>query len=182
MMHANVVARNTTDPLCEAYSMLSGRMCEHKTIINTDCINDDGNFSFSSLPAGSYTLEVEEVVDDANNAGLAVAPGVLEELAGDAGFLTDSNQTTESYLSASTITLTGGETKDNVNITLDRSTVTSNRIQYIPLSIFTPSPGINCPEKPTTDYAALIGINEISVNNGSKSSLTPASGGCSLQP
>lgn len=168
MMHANVIARNVDDPLCEVFSFLSGRLCQRPfgTVNSAQCQDDngnilyDGNFLFAGLPTGTYTIEVEEVVDDAMNASLSVAPGVLEQLAGDAEFWNEGDQANEDHLLSSTILVTAGETKDNIDIILNRSEVTTDRIQYNPLSTFTTGLGTNCPETPSVDYAAMIGITD----------------------
>ena len=78
-----------------------------------------------------------------------------------------------------------GETRENVDIILNRSEVTDDRIKYIPLDTFAPGPGTRCPEEPPVDYAEMIGIDEGgSSNTGDTTGSTSSgsSGGCGLIP
>jgi len=195
MMHVNVIARNIEDPLCEAYSFLSGRVCPvntHSLTLNMDSCFDNngsglvesGNFSFSSLPAGAYTLEVEEVAN--TQLAQTLAPGLFDEfIFGDAEFWNENDIANESNTLSSTITLAAGETKDNINIILNRNSVTDDRIKYIPLSTFTRGLGTQC--QPTSkNYATLLGVSEPSDTSGNTSGGNPivheriTPGGCSL--
>ena len=190
MMHVNVIARNIEDPLCEAYSFLSGRICPPKFIgtssgpcgdINGNSV-ESGDFSISGLPASTYTLEVEEVAD--KSLAQTLAPGLFDEfIFGDAEFWNEGDVANEPNTLSSTITLAAGETKDNINIILNRSAVTSDRIKYIPLSTFTRGLGTQC--QPTSkNYATLLGVSEPSGtlektgNPTVHERITP--GGCSL--
>jgi matrixin len=179
MMHVNVIARGTGDPLCEAYSFLSGRLCQH-TNIGEYCLAPDGKYTLAGLPPGTYTVEVEEVAND--DLKRTLAPGLLpsENIFGDSEFWNEGDAADDlSNLTSSTITLAAGETRENVDIILDRSEVTDDRIKYIPADTFTPGPGTRCPENPPVDYAAMIGVTEAPPVPlpGSHSS-----GGCSLAP
>lgn len=192
MMHVNVIARNNDDPLCEAYSFLSGRLCTYNLtgiVDSSECRAnngariDNGQFSIT-LPPGTYTLEVEEVASD--NLAFTLAPGLIDPfIQGDAEFWNVSDAASESNTDKSFITLAAGETKENINIVLNRSSVTSDRVKYFPLSTFTAGPNTRCPESPSTDYAALIGISEPgsggSAAGGGGSSGEEAAG-CALVP
>lgn len=180
MMHVNVIARSTEDPLCEAYSFLSGRSCELvQSICETlDPEFQDSTYTISGLPPGNYTIEVEEVASD--GLGSTLAPGLIpdEDIFGDSEFWNDNDIPAESHLDSSVITLTAGEIRADIDIILNRNEVTEDRIQYIPLPDFSQAIDTLCPESPTIDYAALIGIDESSATNDDPSS--GSSGGCSL--
>ncbi len=182
MIHVNVIARNVDDPLCEAYSYLSGRRCESSTssLCESDEIpwHDDSSFEISGLPPGSYTLEVEEVADE--SLAMTLAPGLVDPfIYGDAEFWNEGDAAGDpSNLTFSTITLAAGETRENVDIILNRSEVTDDRVKYIPLDTFTQGPGTRCPEEPPVDYAEMIGIDEGGDSDDGGSA--PVSGGCSL--
>ena len=188
MMHVNVIARNTDDPLCEAYSFLSGRICPPLYVgTSTNCFDSDFNnveisdFAIAGLPPGSYTLEVEEVAND--SLGQTLAPGLLpdEDIFGDAEFWNEGDAVSESNTTSSIITLAVGETRENIDIILNRSEVTEDRIKFIPLDTFTPGPGTRCPSEPPVDYAAMIGIEESDPDDTSDTSdPSPSVGGCSL--
>lgn len=174
MSHVNVIVRNIEDPLCEAFSLMTDRTC---TASNTACGSDGtGAYEINGLPAGSYTLEVEEVADKSLAATLV--PGLVNPfIDGDAEFWNDGDAAGDpSNLTSSTITLAPGETRENVDIILDRSEVTADRIKFIPSDTFTPGPGTRCPEKPLVDYAAMIGIDETPASPLPSGS----SGGCNL--
>lgn len=186
MQFANVIARNVEDPLCEAYSFVSGRICPEGTrvsdLTNGICLAvgkservETSDFVLSGLPVGTYTLEIEEVADD--SLAMTLAPGIEGAyIYGDAEFWNEGETVSESKLTSSTITLTAGETIENVDIVLDRSEVTTDRIKYIPLDTFTPGPGTRC-QPTTTNYAALLGLSDPSETN---STATTPHAGCSL--
>lgn len=182
MMHVNVIARNVEDPLCEAYSFLAGRTCEAAT--QEACENDidlvsDPGFIISGFPVGSYTLEVEEVADE--DLAHTLAPGLVDPfISGDAEFWNEGDQSDESNTLSTVIDLMVGEIKEGVNIILNRSEVTSDRILYLPLDTFIAGPGTACPENPSINYAALVGINEDSqpvstTNGGNGTTINPPS-------
>ncbi len=183
MIHVNVIARNIDDPLCEAYSYLSGRLCEAAS--STGCESSstpsdrDSSYEISDLPPGSYTLEVEEVADE--SLAMTLAPGLVDPfIYGDAEFWNEGDAAGDpSNLTFSTITLAAGETRENVDIILNRSEVTDDRVKYIPLDTFTPGPGTRCPEEPPVDYAEMIGIDE-GGDSDDGDSTSPSGGGCSL--
>ncbi len=195
MESVNVIARNNDDPLCEAYSFLAGRICvrEGLHVLNGltqgGCVDTDSHHvpisDFTlTLPPGTYTLEVEEVAD--KNLAFTLAPGLVDPfIQGDAEFWNVSDSASESNTDKSFISLAAGEIKENINIVLNRSSVTSDRVKYIPLSAFTPGPGTRCPKEPPVDYDALIGVSNNN-NNGSNTAgrtntLDPGAG-CSLIP
>lgn len=185
MIHVNVIARNTDDPLCEAYSYLSGRFCRYSTSqlceFSGESGYDDSSFTISGLPPGIYTLEVEEVAD--YNLAFTLAPGLVDPfIYGDAEFWNEGDAAGDpSNTTSSIITLAAGENRENVDIILNRSEVTDDRIKFIPLDTFTPGPGTRCPEKPPIDYAAMIGITETDPSTPSNPG-SSSSGGCSLIP
>ncbi|QQR81659.1 MAG: hypothetical protein IPJ69_06020 [Deltaproteobacteria bacterium] len=159
MYHVNVVARNIEDPLCETYSFLSGRSCFFNTTCNIPGRDADAGYIISSIPSGTYTVEAEEVAD----SGIArtYAPPLFDEfIYGDAEFWNTDDAADEVNTLSSTLSVTAGETKENINITLNRNSVTSDRVKYISLDTFTPGPATRCPTSPPIDYASLIGISE----------------------
>lgn len=189
MHHANVIVRSETDPLCKAYSFLSGRICPegYQLIGTTVCQNDDGdslyqvgNFIISGLPSGSYTLEVEEIADDFLQS--SYTPALVDVfLAGDAEFWNTNDTASESNTTQSLIGLSAGESEENINIILNRSEVTSDRVKSIPLSSHstgTGGSGGNC-QPVSTDYATLLGLPTASTGGTGGTTDSPASG-CSL--
>ncbi len=172
MIYVNVIARNIEDPLCEAYSFLNGRTCDMFPV------DECNKFEIYGLPPGTYTLEVEEVADE--NLAMTLAPGLVDPfIYGDAEFWNESDAAGDpSNLTISTITLAAGETRENIDIILNRSEVTDDRVKYIPLDTFTPGPGTRCPEEPPIDYAEMIGIDEGDDSDDGGS--TPSPGGCSF--
>jgi hypothetical protein len=177
MMHVNVVARNVEDPLCRAYSTLTARECESSTQAICESLGYiNADFLISALPPGTYTLEVEEVADD--DFASTVAPGLVDSfICGDAEFWNEPDIANEDNTSFTEITLGAGETRENIDITLNRSEVTDDRIKFLPLSTFIPGPATDCPQEPPINYAELIGIEEQPPPSSSSSS-----GGCSLLP
>jgi hypothetical protein len=198
MMHVNVIARNVDDPLCESFSWLSGRACPQGThsfgITGGTCFGDSienledsvtkvGDFVISSIPPGIYTIEVEEVVGD--EIAQTLAPGLFNEyIYGDAEFWNEGDSANDpTYLTSSTITIAAGETREDIDIILNRNEVTEDRIKYIPLDTFTPGPGTRCPEESPVNYAQMIGIDDggSTGNTGDTAGSTgSSSGGCSL--
>jgi len=174
LKHTNVILRNIDDPLCEAYSFLSGRFCIHSRNTNR-CLNEDGQYILSGMPAGAYTLEVEEIVSSAQAASMA--PGLFEAfLTGDAEFWNNDDRANEDRLASSLLTVLAGETITGLDIVLSASEVADDRIPFIDLAIFESGDEARCPLTPSIDYAALIGIDE-----SPQSSQAPsAAGGCSL--
>ncbi|QQR79620.1 MAG: hypothetical protein IPJ69_09705 [Deltaproteobacteria bacterium] len=189
MKDVNVIVRNTEDSLCEAVSFLSGRICPHglraiNGLVQGVCYNGDiytptGNYTISSLLPGAYTTEVEEVSND----NLAGSLGLIDPfILGDAEFWNDGDSVDESNTLSSNINLPVGRARDSINIILNRSAVTSDRIRSIPLSMFTVGTGTRCPISPPIDYAALVGITESAGSAGASGNTSTSSSGCSLLP
>ncbi len=188
MTHVNVVARNIEDPLCEAYGFLSGRGCGVAT--SPTCGSDheptsaELSYTISGLPPGTYTVEVEEVVSLELTAVMAGMHWSGDHIYGDAEFWNENDAADDpSNLTSSTITLAAGETRDGIDIILNRSEVTDDRIKFIPLSTFTPGPATRCPIDSPVDYAAMIGIDESEDTQGDvieDSNDSASTGGCSL--
>lgn len=168
----NVIARDTSDPLCKVYSFMTSRYCPHPLIdLSWTCLEPNGDYFFEGLPPGNYLIEVEEIIDDPYEFG------VLEpEIAGDAEFWNDGDQASEDPYAYTIISLAAGETRENVDIILNRSEVTEDRVKFIPLDVLLanfPLPATTACTDTTIDYAALIGKDEGSDD-------TPTSAGCSL--
>jgi len=175
MQKVNIIVRDIEDPLCKVYSLVSGRFCTHEgQSILLFCDEPNGQYTISGLPAGDYIVEVEEVEDE----DMAMAVGLFYgyELAGDAEFWNDGDQASEDPYAYTVISLAAGETRENVDIILNRSEVTEGRIKFIPLDVLLanfPLPETTACTDTTIDYAALIGYDEPGTQ-------TPATGGCSL--
>lgn len=189
MRHVNVVARNNSDPLCEAYSSLTSQSYCYSSFYNPleepDCVEDNSIFFLKGLSPASYTIEVEEISD--SNLGASLVPSLSNDyIAGDAEFWNTGDVGDEANTTRSLIALAAGETIENIDIILNRSAVTDSRVKYIPLSTFTAGAGTRCPETPPIDYASLIGISEAgsggdtSGTGGSGGTGSSSPGGCSL--
>lgn len=180
MIHVNVIIRDVDDPLCKAYSFISGRICEAaSTTLCESSIFDDSSYMIQGLPAGSYKVEVEEVTD--KSMASTLAPGLIEPfISGDSEFWNASDAANESNTLSTTITLTPGEIRENIDIILNRSEVTEDRIKFLPLALFEPGPATLCPEAPPVDYAALIGVDETEPPTPDPTPTPSSSGGCSL--
>ena len=169
MPEVNIVVRDVTDPLCKAYSFITSRLCVHNGQTSWLCNEPDGQFIISGLQPGDYTVEVEEIAEDPDQTGVLNA-----YLAGDAEFWNEGDQASEDPYAYTVISLAAGETRENVDIILNRSEVTEGRIKYIPLDVILanfPLPETTACTDTTVDYAGLIGIEE-----------TPqaTTGGCAL--
>ncbi len=172
MQYMNVIARNVNDPLCDAYSMRSGRFCPPPlNYQNGGCYDGNGDvfvgdYVISGIPPGTYTVEVEDIDSSMQSS---ISPGAIQSLFGDAEFWNENDVANESNTASSTITLAAGETRSGIDIILNRSTVTPDRIQSIPLNTFTPGPGTNCPKNSTNTNPTVTGSTD-----------TSSAGGCSL--
>jgi len=177
MPKVNVIVRNVQDPLCKAYSFMTGRFCTHPGGgMGWVCLEGpDGSYIISGLDPADYTVEVEEVEDE----DMAMAVGLYYDyqLAGDAEFWNEGDQASEDPYAYTVISLAAGETRENVDIILNRSEVTEGRVKYIPLDVILanfPLPATTACTDTTTDYAGLIGVDE------GGDDATATTGGCSL--
>jgi hypothetical protein len=172
MPEINVTVRNIDDPLCKAYSFLTSRFCTHEGTSSWICNEPDGHYEISALPPGNYIVEAEEV-DQVNKYGVGILYG---DLAGDAEFWNEGDQADEDPYKYTVISLAAGETRENVDIILNRSEVTEDRAKYIPIQVILdnfPMPATTACVDTTIDYAALIGMDEGDDD-------APSTGGCSL--
>lgn len=169
MYQVNVIARNIEDPLCKAYSFLSGRFCPNNGMTGWTCL-PDGSFTISGLPPGNYTVEVEEV-EKSSSTGVSLNA----QLAGDAEFWNEGDQASEDPYIYTVLHLEAGDVVENVDIILNRSEVTNDRIKFIPPEMFSIPETTSCTDS-TVDYAGMIGIEEDSDDDSSSG----AGGGCSL--
>lgn len=169
----NVVARNIADPACMIYQFPSGKYCPHEGIILTaTCLTPNGEYEISGLPAGDYVIDVQEI--DSEYSTLMNL--IYRPIAGDAEFWNEGDQASEDPYAYTIISLAAGETRENVDIILNRSEVTEDRVKFIPLDVLLanfPLPATTACTDTTIDYAALIGKDEGSDD-------TPTSAGCSL--
>lgn len=178
MTHANVIARNTTDPWCLAYSYISGRRCDAST--TSDCElygKTDGSFSIDSLPPGSYTIEVEGFSEELDNYNLSVSPMIIDgDLPGNAEFWNDGDGVDEDPLAFTLIALAAGQIRDDINIKLNDTQYHDNYSVMIPADDILVVFATSCVED-TTDWNSLAGIEP--ADNGNNADSTPAAG-CSL--
>lgn len=165
MEHINVVAREINDPMCNVYSVVSGRYCYPTSVLTTYCVFNNGDFIIEGLLPGSYTIEVEDIADEQN------MNFTYHYLAGDAEFWNEGDVADEDPYLRTVITVEAGEVVEGVDITLNRSEVTDDRVKFIPIEEFDIPVTTSCVDS-DIDYNELIGI----VTD------TPASssGGCSL--
>lgn len=175
----NVIARNVTDPLCKAYSFISSRYCTHEGgTFGWVCLQGpDGNYSIEGLPQGDYTVEVEEIIDVEDASAALIHNG---QIAGDAEFWNENDQANEDPYLYTIIHLEPGDVRENVDIILNRSEVTEDRVKFIPLDVILanfPLPETSACTDNTVDYASLIGVDE----GGDDSNASPG-GGCALIP
>jgi len=178
MIDVNVTARNVDDPLCQVYSFITGRSCGVLSASKCLLIKDqlDFGYSINALSPGTYTIEVEELDSD---LAFSIAPGLVDPfMSGDAEFWNENDQANESATTSTTITLKAGETRENIDIVLNRSKVTDDRVKYLPLSTFKSGSETQCLKKPIIDYAKLIGVKEFA----DVPSNVSFGGGCSLIP
>ncbi|QQR81666.1 MAG: hypothetical protein IPJ69_06055 [Deltaproteobacteria bacterium] len=181
MTHVNVIARNIDDPLCEAYSFLSGRICEFAPTAEfcTEPADYNPEYMISGLPPGSYSLEVEEIADTA--LARVIAPSLTNPfMDGDAEFWNEGDVANEANTTMTTISLVAGEIRDHIDITLNRNTVTDDRVKYIPFTAFTPGPGARCPIAASADYPSMIGEQTQTQPPPQGTSQNLEAGSCSL--
>lgn len=86
VLAANVTARRTDDPLCQAVSAISGRECTPTpSVLSETCGNADmvGHYSIRGLPKGQYTIEVGEIVDQGGARANMFPKGSGQDLPGE---------------------------------------------------------------------------------------------------
>ncbi len=180
MTHVNIVARRVNDSFCEAYSFLSGRFCEvaPAAAFCHEASDFNPEYTLSGLPPGTYSIEVEEISDD--DLAFVVAPGLLNPfMMGDAEFWNESDQASESNSTMTSISLEAGQSRENVDIVLNRSEVTSDRIKYIPETLFSPGPNARCPIEASANYGAMVG-EPVDSDNTQHNNTSNNQSGCSL--
>ena len=176
--HVNIVARNMDDSLCESYSFMTARSCDYASSSSCELYPDASFYKISGLPPGTYSIEVEEISDD--DLAFVVAPGLLNPfMMGDAEFWNESDQASESNSTMTSISLEAGQSRENVDIVLNRSEVTSDRIKYIPETPFSPGPNARCPIEASANYGAMVG-EPVDSDNTQHNNTSNNQSGCSL--
>jgi len=168
MSRVNVVARETSDPLCKAYSAITERYCPMGGNFGQLCsyyYTPTGAYIFEGLPPGTYTIEVEEISQNQN------VNNTEQALLGDAEFWNQGDTASEDPYLRDTITVAAGDVVEDIDIVLNGNT-SEERERFIPLDQFDIPETTACVDS-TTDYAALIGYE-------TPSNSTAPTGGCSL--
>jgi hypothetical protein len=174
---ANVVARRTDDPLCQAVSGVSGRECtpmissnNEPSVLSENCGNPKavGDYVVRGLTPGQYTMEVSEIVDQGGARQNMFPKGAGQDLPG------------EPMLRPELLTLSNAEL-GKIEFRLQQ--VASVHQTSIDTSVFLKTENSDCKPDPV-DYKELVSIADTPMADSSSSLQPPAamtsSAGCSL--
>lgn len=174
---ANVVARRTDDPLCQAVSAISGRECTPMvatngvpSVLSENCSDAQrlGDYTIHGLAAGQYTLEVSEIVDEGGARQNMFPKGAGQDLPGEPMFLTQP------------LTLAGTNV-ENIDFTLLR--VATPHESSIDTVLFLRAAKSDCILDPV-DYKVFVSLGNTAPADSSPSlsspANTPQAAGCSL--
>lgn len=164
---ANVVARRTDDPLCEAYATVSGRFCTPLTKLGmlnfngSDCDEaaKQGDYLLSGIPGGDYTIDVGEIPGGWIQEGI-FPYGYQAILPGDAEFYNKDDQASEDPFKKDAVTLAAKGSLFGIDISLSNGPAGSARMLEIPLNNFTEASTSRC-HIDVVNYATAIGVKEI---------------------
>lgn len=189
----NAIARNMDDPLCEAFSAVTGRKC--LPILDTTgtpnfngkiCGSETmkGNYVIEGVEPGTYTVEVEELEEGWIRRGMW--PNELDvELPGDAEFYNIEDNASESLYKYSQVRVLSGESVAGIDIVLNSDSSNDTQLKRIPISYFEEGLGTRCYED-AIDYEMWLSSLDSGLNiggnadSGDVSALT--SSGCTLNP
>lgn len=113
---ANVVARRTDDPLCQAVSAVSGRECtpmlsanNEPSVLSETCGNLllAGSYVVRGLTPGKYTVEVSEIVDQGGARQNMFPKGAGQDLPGEPMILAEPLEVNTAELGAVIFRLAG---------------------------------------------------------------------------
>lgn len=174
---ANVVARRADDPLCQAVSAISGRECTpmlsssgSPSVLSENCGSSRllGDYAVRGLNAGSYSLEVSEIVDQGGARQNMFPKGAGQDLPG------------EPMIMAQPITLGGGNVND-IDFTLPR--VAATHQTSIDQTLFLRVAKSDCKLDPV-DYKEFVALGNAAPADSSPSLTPPVAAaqaaGCSL--
>lgn len=174
---ANVVARRTDDPLCQAVSGISGRECtpmlsanKEPSVLSETCGNpkEVGDYVVRGLAPGKYTVEVSEIVDQGGARQNMFPKASGSDLPG------------EPMILAEPLTLTNAEL-GRVDFRLQP--VANVHHTGIDLNLFLKTTGSECKTDPV-NYKELVSFADTPLADSSPSLSPPAAampvGGCSL--
>ncbi|GEM_PF-1740405 len=165
---ANVVARRTDDPLCEAVSTISGRFCtplldEHlqMNMLGTQCRAPDltrGAYRVEGLLPGTYTIEVSEIVADGGARKNMFPADEIRDLPGPAEYFNRSTASNDLTGAASAVVIERAAQLTNLNIILAASSASAARTMNLrPFQSVEHVPGSACREDPV-DYRELMAL------------------------
>ena len=174
---ANVVARRTDDPLCQAVSGISGRECtpmlsanKEPSVLSESCGNSKlvGDYVVRGLTPGKYTVEVSEIVDQGGARQNMFPKAAGQDLPGEPSIL------------AEPITLTNAEL-GKVDFRLQQ--VANIHQGSVDTSLFLKASSSDCKTDPV-NYKELVSTADTPLADSSPSLQAPAamtsSAGCSL--
>ncbi|PIR20371.1 MAG: hypothetical protein COV45_06235 [Deltaproteobacteria bacterium CG11_big_fil_rev_8_21_14_0_20_47_16] len=175
---ANVVARRSDDPLCQAISTVSGRECtpmidsfNNPNVLSEKCSSKDqfGNYKIRGLSEGDYTVEVNEIVEAGGGRSNMFPKGLGQDLPG------------EPQIIPSPIRIAGSEVRE-LNFKL--TPAVEEHQTGIDMSIFMRASQSECHLDPV-NYSEFLAVGNSSLVDSSSSSSAPApsatpTAGCSL--
>lgn len=174
---ANVVARRTDDPLCQAVSAISGRECTpmlssngYPSVLSETCGSSSllGDYALHGLNAGNYTLEVSEIVEQGGARQNMFPKGAGQDLPG------------EPMIMAQPLALKGGSLGD-IDFMLPRAAAAHQT--SIDPTLFLRAAKSDCRLDPV-DYKAFVSVGDAAPADSSPSLSAPVpaaqAAGCSL--
>ncbi len=174
---ANVVARRVDDPLCQAVSGISGRECTPMvsgnglpSVLSENCSSAQlyGDYVVHGLPAGQYTLEVSEIVEQGGARQNMFPKGAGQDLPG------------EPMILAQPLSLNGDDVH---NIDFDLPRAAAAHQTGIDQTLFLRAAKSDCKTDPV-NYKEFVSLGDAAPADSSSSIAFPANdaqaAGCSL--